>query len=268
MTAWKIFWKALTLISDNLWVALRISAPVMILYAIFVFSAASLFLNINSNGQDLRGIALTTILTALGFIFAYLWVAVAWHRFVLLAERPTGLLPRLNGQAVLGYLGRIILIALIMVVPALFLTFLMAATFGFPSGGSFQGMIITQIVTQSLISVILAVFVYRISLILPARAIDNPINVSEALAKTEGSFFTILGLAILNIIFYQLLKFPSLLPLLALDSLDPGAMIQVMNNQGIIAQIYGLIVHWIILLLGVSILSVLHGHYIEGRALD
>jgi hypothetical protein len=50
--------------------------------------------------------AFSVIVVALLAMVIMLWVAVAWHRFVLLAEAPNGWLPIWNGSAVASYLSQ------------------------------------------------------------------------------------------------------------------------------------------------------------------
>src|SRR6056297_2995178 len=51
------------------------------------------------------GLVLFGLFVALISLFVLSWVAVAWHRFILLEEYP-GLLPPLSGKPVWRYLGK------------------------------------------------------------------------------------------------------------------------------------------------------------------
>jgi hypothetical protein len=61
-------------------------------------------------------------LAALVSTFLWLWIVVGWHRYILLNERPR-LVPALRFDRMLGYFGKSILIALILLPLALVLGF-------------------------------------------------------------------------------------------------------------------------------------------------
>lgn len=63
----------------------------------------------------MRNVAAPSVAFGVGFFsgmvvafIATLWIAVAWHRFVLLNEAPQGLLPAFKGDRVMAYLLRML----------------------------------------------------------------------------------------------------------------------------------------------------------------
>ena len=115
MLAVKILKKATVLIPQNFKAVLQLGAVLYLFYAI-----AALAVNFRYTGKwtlEERILNLTNdvytsadlfsvIIVILFGIVISLWVAVAWHRFVLLDEVPNGLLPVWNGSAIASYLGQ------------------------------------------------------------------------------------------------------------------------------------------------------------------
>ena len=71
-----------------------------------------------------------------------LWIAVGWHRYVLLIEEP-GLVPRLHMDRVLGYFGKGILIGLVMIIPAIVAGFLIGLALAAIASAAFKGQVLT-----------------------------------------------------------------------------------------------------------------------------
>ena len=127
-------------------------------------------------------------------LFAGVSIAVAWHRLLILNERPGFSGSNVRTQNVWRYTGMAIVIFLIGFLPAavvLFLTFFFLApsTAGHPpSAGSF-----------AMIPVILVLYAVgtavglRLSLLLPARAVGNPgLTFKQAWNRTRGNTWRLL----------------------------------------------------------------------------
>jgi len=67
------------------------------------------------NGQMPPGFALGFILLIPLFLFVTAWVAVSWHRFILLEEY-AGILPAVTDRPIWPYAGKVILMSLLMMV--------------------------------------------------------------------------------------------------------------------------------------------------------
>ncbi|MEM9797256.1 MAG: hypothetical protein AAF919_12245 [Pseudomonadota bacterium] len=254
MLGWKLFLRALTLLIDNLAVALRVSA---IPYG--MTAAASLWLSTGWPEVNLQAIASGALQPPPGFasaallvlvvtIVSYLWVAVAWHRYVLLGEAPSGWLPPLRGSLMLGYLGRFLLVALVTLLVVLAIATMISA------------LLVPIVGAAALILVNAAAFLlglivfYRCGLILPAGTIEKSMTLNEAIVATKGQSGTVIVLALLTLVFSWILQIPAILD---------GA-----GNWPLISAIYQIVVNWIGLLLGVGTLTALYGHVVEGRPVD
>ena len=124
MKGLRIFTHSVKLVFDNFGMALRISGVLYLGGGLLMFLAiVAGYVRLEQAG--LAGKAAPWGWLILGvaiFSFCFLWIAVAWHRYILLNEVPTGLVPRFNGGAMLAYFGRGLLIGI-----AILLSVLVAA---------------------------------------------------------------------------------------------------------------------------------------------
>ncbi|WP_299814703.1 hypothetical protein [uncultured Jannaschia sp.] len=264
MLSWKIFMRAIRVILDDVGAALRISAvPYLILMAAsFWFvsafgdhSLAELDPTMTVEGADTpalpEGFVAASVLLMLVQVAVSVWIAVAWHRRVLLSEDTGGAVPPIHGRRMLGYLGRSIMIGLIVMAVIVAIMVALGA--------------ILPMVAFPLALIVAIVLFYRFGLILPAGAIGKPITVGEAWAATKGQSATVVLLAFLTFAASLLLQVPAFLDA---SLSDAPAVEGAVAGPGTISVVYNLVVGWILLLLGVSILSVLYGHFVERRPLD
>lgn len=252
MKGWKIFVQSLRLVFANLPQALRMSAvPYAIASAVmawFFVANGRLMAKTQLTPQDVQDFSfLPLFLFLVVGIVAYLWIAVSWHRFVLLREGGTGLLPPFHGGRMLGYFGRALLIGLIMVLVGVVVGIvigLMATT------GSFA---LVMVGTLILTFIIMVVF-YRLSPILPAVALDQPIGMGEAWRQTKGGAGDILIVALISAVVSFLIQLP-----MELGTVDPAAPLSI---------VYTVVTGWLQFMVGLSILTTIYGHYVEGRSID
>lgn len=191
------------------------------------------------------------LVTYLVLIVTGLWIAVAWHRFVLLNEAPASLLPTFRGDRMLAYFGYSILIAIIMIPVAFVLSFVVALVVAplLMSGGPSQfGLIVVGL----FVYVPLIVVVYRLSVVLPGAALEESLSIGGAWERTRGTTGTIVVLAIISAVGYFIISLPVLF---WFDAGSVPAAIWTFGSQ------------WLIVMVGVSILTTLYGHYVEGRPL-
>lgn len=251
MLGWKLFVRAVTLLTDNLPAALRIS---LVPYALIVAAdawLASTWPEVTTTAlspdnpppADFAFAALATL--ALNLVIS-LWVAVAWHRYTLRGEASAGWLPPIHGGAILTYLGKSIGIGLV-VAAAFLIVGIVAAPFAtlfgvaavqtvIPVAGFFIGMILF----------------YRLGLVLPAASLGTPMTFGEAWRVTNGLTQVTIVLAMLTVAATLVLQVPTVL--------DGGG--------GAITFVYQAVVGWIALMLGVGTLSALYGHVVEGWSVD
>lgn len=116
------------------------------------------------------------------FVLAGVWVcssasiAVAWHRNLLLGERP-GPVNLSFGRREIAYLGKTLLAFLIMAIP-----FIVVMTVAILLMQGLAGFIIG---TAVVVLLLLPSFM-RLCLILPATALDEPLGISDAFYRSEG----------------------------------------------------------------------------------
>ncbi|MCK0168757.1 hypothetical protein MWU52_14455 [Jannaschia sp. S6380] len=255
MLSWNILKRAVTLIVDNLGAALRLTAvpygllAVVSIYFVGTVDLAQLaaFDPVANPDQvpDLpEGFWSAFLISGLVQLLVYLWIAVAWHRYVLLAEGSDGWVPPPQGGLMLGYLGRSILLGLLILAIAVAISVLLVP--------------VLPVLAPPIIAILAIVVGYRLGLILPAGAIGAPMTMSEAWHATKGHSGTVVLLAVMTWVISFLLQIPALL-----DGAGTGVA-----GTGVIGVVYGLVVGWMLLMLGVSVLSTLYGHFVEKRPLD
>jgi hypothetical protein len=130
----------------------------------------------------------TAMILAFARIIVGIWVAVAWHRYILLEEEPGALLPAWNGAAIWAYFKAGLMVGLILLVVLLPLMtvagFLLVPLAG-PSAASpplLLGLI------GFLVAFLPAIFIfYRLSPALPAAAIGRPLTLREAWFQTGSA---------------------------------------------------------------------------------
>jgi len=198
-------------------------------------------------------------LALLGFLIVLLlvlfvsgWVAVSWHRFVLLEEYPA-LLPSLSDKPIWPYVGKTLLLAIVMLIVSIPLGFVLGfALVPFVSDPTSAGAMIAGFGIGLILGTLLSWLWLRWGLILPATAVGRPLTMSESWNATKplsGAIFT------------------AVLILIALN-LVVSLVIGLVLGDNIVTAILGLIVNWISLMVGISILTTLYGHVIEGRVID
>lgn len=187
------------------------------------------------------------IITALLLAVVYVWLAVTWHRYILLDEQPGGQLPAFHRSEILSYAGNAILLALIMIAFSIVVGLVLSPLLLL----GVIGAIIMPIVFISLALVV----DYRLGLVLPSRAIGQRLTFGEAWEATKGQSGTILVLALLSAVAAVVINIPAMVLVFL-----PGI-------GGILAQIWQLGTGWVTLVVGVSILTTLYGVYIEKRSI-
>jgi hypothetical protein len=185
------------------------------------------------------------LLTGIFAIVAFVWIAVAWHRYVLLDEVPQGQFPAFNGSTLFRYaisslgIGLLGLIAGVVVGAVAGLIFAIVPVLLF-------------IAALAAMAAALVVF-YRLAPVLPAIAVGRPLNFGAAWEATKGANSAIIVLAIVSAVASFVIDLPALL---LLQGGQIGSML---------ALLWTLATDWLRMLVGVSILTTLYGHYVEGR---
>ncbi len=248
---WQIVRHSLMLLFRNLPQALRVSiGPILI--AALLSTAALMMGGVHEHitGIMLDGAAvpnsvvLAFLFVLLVMVFAFAWIAVSWHRFVLLEEYP-GLLPAIGDRPIWPYAGRSALLGLLLLLamlPALVIAGLVTGLFG-------NARIIQSIVGLA-VGVLFSYLWLRLALILPAVAVGNRMRIAEAWAVTAPVSSTILQTAAV---------------LVALNVL--ASLFAELFGIGLIGLIVQVMISWITLMAGTSILTTLYGILVERREL-
>ncbi|MFP7569374.1 hypothetical protein ACGKZZ_01235 [Marivita sp. S2033] len=250
MQGWQIFRHSFNLVMTNLDQALRLS---LVLY--LVQSAYTIYSYLNPpeltevEGTQIPTMSpetvLPTIVLGLLAVIASLWIAVAWHRFALMGEQVRGWVPRFHGSEILSYLGRSILIGFLIV----FGVIIVSVPVGLLSAGlpALLGLLTLFLVGFA------AYLFFRLGIMLPAAALGNKLRLGEAWAATKGQSATILVLALIVVGASIVIQLPSWF------NDDPSSIINL---------VYALVMNWIATMIGISVLTTLYGHYVEGRSID
>lgn len=170
------------------------------------------------------------------------WVAVAWHRFVLLQEYPASFLPSWRGPEVMTYIGRLLLVGAVLVAVGV-AALLVLAIFPFTAILGPGAVLATGAITGFL----LAVVSFRISLILPAAALGREMSLGESWRQTAPLALDIAGLAAIVMVF--------------------ALFFGVLSLPGPIGLVVSFVVNWIGVMVSASLLTTLYGMTVEGREL-
>ena len=255
--AFQIIRHAFAMIFGNLGQALRVSVgPYVMLIGIFAVVFGALGISADLDQIALAGrvqpdqiglsageafFAVLVLLTSTLFIAA--WVAVAWHRFILLEEY-SGLLPAVSGRPIWPYIARTLLCALIMFVLALG-GLLILSVVGIISA-------LLMAILGIVLTVLLSVVWFRIGVSLPSVAVGKPVTVGDAWNATSPVSGTIFGIVMIIVV----VNFVVGVATQGLYGLSP-----------ILGMVVDIFVQWVTLMVGVSVLTTLYGHLIEGRPL-
>ena len=250
MKGWQIFRHSFNLVMANLDQAIKLS---LVLYLVQSGYTIYAFLNppqmMEFDGVEVPFMDPSTILPTILFgllaIVASLWIAVAWHRFALTGEMAAGWVPQFHGPEILGYLGRSILIGVLVVV-AIFVVSIPVGIISFGLPG------LAGLMTLVLIGIGAYLF-FRLGVMLPAAALGVPLTLSKAWNDTKGESGTILTLALIVVGASIVIQLPSWF------NDDPSSVINL---------VYSLVVNWFATIIGISVLTTLYGHFVERRSID
>lgn len=189
---------------------------------------------------------LVAIAMAVAYLVVSTWCIVSWHRFVLEEERPKKWFPPFQFGVIFGYWLRGLALGLILMVTTV--PVLMVVL---PLAGKLSPVFVSVVGGVCLLAVV--VFVLRLSPILPAAAVENPIPMREAFRATKSGTWALASIAFV---------FGSAQVGLNLASEHFAAT---ENLLGILLTFAGILVS---ALINVSLLTTLYGHYVEGRTID
>lgn len=250
MKGWQIFRHSFNLVMANLDQALRLS---LVLYLIQSAYTVYSFLNppqmTEFEGTEIPMMSpetiLPTIILGVLAVIASLWIAVAWHRFALTGETAPGWLPRFHGSEIMGYLGRSILIVILIILGIVVVSIPVGIiSIGLPA--------LAGVMSLMLIGLAAYLF-FRLGVMLPAAALGDKLTLGAAWDATRGQSGTILTLALIVVGASIVFQLPSWF------NDDPTSVLNV---------VYSLVVNWFATIIGISVLTTLYGHFIENRSID
>ena len=225
--------------------------PLFGLSTVDVASAANLQALIQGHPAGPIASVVAFFIAALYF-FSMSWIAVGWHRFILLEEYPR-LVPYLPLRQVLGYLGRSFAIGIVVVAVGIPIGLIGGAAAGpfAAQGGASVGVLIALFVIVLMASILRYVWL-RLGIVLPSAAVGSPMPILSGWrisAPIGGTIFTVsLILVTLN---------------LGINLTVP----QLLGGIPVVGQLVTLAVSWTTLMVGASILTTLYGHLVENRDL-
>lgn len=188
-------------------------------------------------------------------IVTSIWMAIAWHRFILKSEAPAGFVPAIDGGRMGAYFLRSLLIAIIMIV----LGFVLGLVAGFvmigligSSGGGMGTIFTITIISLLLVYFPLFVIGYRLATALPGIAIDNAGAFMSGWEATKGETGAFVGLGLISVLAMIV---------------SAVLTIFVLAKVTVLFIAWTLVFNWLATLVGLSVLTTLYGHYIEKRPL-
>ena len=251
---WKIVAHSFMLVFRNLSQALRISVGPLVI-AIFLGWLTFRLLNITPQmivfglamGRVAPDAAVAISLSVIFLLFASAWVAVAWHRFVLLEEYPR-LLPAIHGSRIAAYAGRSILLAVLLTV-VMFPVSAIAGQILALTG--LAGIGIVQTLFTLGLGILFTFLWLRIGIVLPATAIGRPYTLSQGWNDGGRVSNEVLGAAAVAVALNMTAEAAlGVLPL----GFWPAIAIQA-------------VIAWLTAMVGSSFLTTLYGHLAERRPL-
>lgn len=248
MNGIKLIKHAASMVVNNLGAALRISGVIFLVQsgahlALGVFSPAS--------AQPTNGIFLTGLALAI-YVITSVWIAVAWHRFLLTGELSDTILPRFLPNTILAYAWRSFLVTLFIIVPVIVFGIAYGIFAAASNGANNDSLSILFGLVALVIVVPLVVMLYRVSVVLPATALGKHLSFRQAWELTRGATGAVLLFILISILLGALSLFVS-----ALLSAFPLPVMIVWN----------VVIGWISMMFGISLITTFYGHYVEDRDL-
>lgn len=238
------------MVFDNIDIALRISLVLYVALAmmnIYFQTNIAPYQSIDTMPTEIHGFGfwVVMLICLIAIIVIGLWIAVAWHRFVLLGEAPTGYLPAFKKENVISYFLRGFQIGLILMLTAIIVGVVSGVIFGL-----FLQPVAAGVLAGFASTVVALVLFYRICPVLPAAALGERLAIGAAFEATKGQSGTIIVLAIIGGFLLLLFQLPTLL------GGNPGS---------VLSLVYSAVIGWFTTMIGASVLTTFYGHFIEGR---
>jgi len=258
--SWNILQKSIAIIIDNISEALRISGAIFVI-SVFAATAVTVLMTGGMIAQmpvleagtvptpqeqaEIVQIASAMLISNLIFFVAMSWIAVAWHRYVLLEEETNQLFPYWKTGRILGYLWKTLVVGFCVGFMVVFPFVIAASLLGA------VGMAAVLPILGLAMFVCFYYLFFRMGLALPASALDQKMTLKEAFQATTDLSNQIWGLAVLVVGI----------------TLIAGILIGTIAPNNIIGVLITSVFQWFMVMISASLLTTLYGHAIERRSL-
>ena len=246
----QIFEHALRQVMNNLPAALRVSGVLYLVQAVIGLLLGAQMMGAGMGGEMATRAAAGGSLGGLISLAAGVWIAVAWHRYVLLSEEPTAVLPPFMGDKMGAYFLKALLIGIALLVMAMILGMVagVIATPLFSMGAGVIGLLVISLVVQ----VPLIFLGLRLAAALRGAVIGV---VHGFLGGCEASKVDWVAMLELSVIMALAMWVLNLLGIF------------VFGRIPVIGTLWQLLIGWPVMMVGLSILTTLYGHYVQKRPL-
>ena len=239
----------------NLNGALKVSAAP---YAIQVIvglliggSAASMGMGAGMpSGGMMAGMGFAGLVTLIVVLVTSLWMAVAWHRYILLSEHPTGYVPSFMPDRILAYFLRSLGYGILLILIAMVLGLVMGLILS-PVVNS-DSVVLFMILMSILVYLPIVILSFRLTAALPGAALGAGTDFMAGWQATEGATVDIAVLSVFVVgahLFLGLIDF------------------YLLSGVWVLSFVWNIVVGWLLVMVGISILTTIYGHYVEKRPL-
>lgn len=239
MKGLQIFMHSVRQVLGNLVPALQVSAVLFGVQQVFVILLGG------------RGSADNMVLGIVGMLViaaTSLWIAVGWHRYVLLNEQPS-IVPPVHMDRLVAYLIKTVIIVVILIIPSIVTVLVLGplAPKLAMSGGMFALTLVSGVITVPLFTLFL-----MFSPALPGTAVSGQSGLNAAFNATKGDWVQMFVLAA-AVMLLQVAA--AILGLYVFSKIPMGLMV------------WNIVSGWFVTMVGISVITTLYGHYMENRAL-
>ncbi len=263
--AWQIVKHAFLMIFNNFGQAVRVSlvpSVLMILGWVVLMAVAGIpifgldgaaGLTMGEDGLANFGLLpLLLLIVAIALsMFVAGWVAVSWHRFILLEEY-SGFLPATEGRPIWGYVGKSLLLGLLIALAAIPLSFIVGFLFAGMITVSGQLPVFPTLLAGLMLGTAIGYLWFRMAICLPAKAVHDDLTFGAAWGATADLSGTIFGVTVI---------------IVALNVFVGAALGLAVSGAPLLSAILEVAINWLSTMVGISVLTTLYGHLIEGRPL-
>ncbi len=250
MKGLQIFTHSLRQVTGNFPAAIKISGALYLVQIVIGLVLMLLGLQSNMSGSHMAGFGFGAVVSLIVIVITALWIAVAWHRYVLLVEQPGRAIPEFRAEQMRAYFLRSLVLGIGIV--------LMGALIGAVVGAVVvpiamrSGPVVMTLLMGLLIQVPVMIIAFRISAALPGAAIGVEHPISAGWEATKGEWVPMLQLALIAAVL-----------IFGINLLSIFVFAQI----PVVGFVWQIVTGWFVMMVGISVLTTLYGHYIQKRPL-